>query len=311
MTANEGIAGARVGFIGLGLMGRPMARNLHRAGADLVIHNRSRGVVDELAGEGMAAATSPKAVAEEVGAGVIIMMLTDTPAAEAVLFGDHGLADGLKPGALVIDMGTTAVSRTRRFAERIVELDAGYVDAPVSGGEIGAREGNLTIMAGGSDGDFARALPYFQVLGGKITHIGDVGAGQIAKMANQVIVALTIDAVAEALALAKAAGVEPGRVRDALVGGFAQSRILELHGKRMVDGAFTPGGRAVVQRKDVMQACELAAESGIDLPALQLNLTLWDRLIAEGDGDLDHSGLYRIYDRQLTGRAPSRSLQES
>jgi len=285
------LAGYEIGFVGLGLMGRPMARNLAAAGARLVVHNRSRGAVEKLAAEGMVAAESPRDAAAQ--ADIVILMLPDTPTVEAVLFDSgNGVAGGLRAGALVIDMGTTAVTATRGFAARI----ANYVDAPVSGGEVGAEAGTLTIMAGGGAADFARARPLFEVLGRHITHVGDSGAGQVAKAVNQVIVGLTIGAVAEALALARGAGADPEKVRQALAGGFAGSRILELHGARMTAGDFTPGGRAATQRKDMAQALELAAELGLDLPATALNRSLYDRLIAAGHGDLDHSALYKLFD---------------
>ena len=291
---NSPLSGHVVGFIGLGLMGRPMAINLHAAGAEIVIHNRSRVVVDALAAEGLSPANSPREVAER--APVVIVMATDTPAVEQIVGGDDGIARGVVPGGLVIDMGTTAVEATREFARTIEGRGAQYVDAPVSGGEIGAKAGTLTIMAGGSQEAVARAMPCFEVMGASVTHVGDVGAGQIAKAANQVIVGLTIGAVAEALALAKRAGADPSKVREALQGGFASSRILEVHGQRMIDGAFTPGGKATTQRKDLQQALDLAASIGLALPATTLTRDLYDRLIASGGGDLDHSGLYTVID---------------
>ena len=230
-----------IGFIGLGLMGRPISLNLHRAGAELIIYNRSRGVVDEPVGVGIEAATSPKDVAER--APIIMLMVSDTPAVERVLFGDDGVAQGLQTGAIVIDMGTTAVTATRNFAQQIKAKGAHYVDAPVSGGQVGAEAATLAIMVGASEDAFARAKPIFKVLAKNITHVGEVGAGQVAKAANQIIVGLTIGAVAEALALAKRAGVDPAKVRQALAGGFAASRILEVHGLRMVDQTFDPGGK--------------------------------------------------------------------
>jgi len=289
-------AGDTIGFIGLGLMGKPMARNLKAAGRDLLIHNRSRAVVDELAAEGMSAAASPAAVAET--ADIIVLMLPDTSAVETVLFGENGIADAIRPGTLVIDMGTTAVSATRAFANAIRERNGDYVDAPVSGGQVGAEAGALTIMAGGDESTFDRALPLFEIMGRHVTRVGEVGAGQVAKAANQVIVGLTIGAVAEALALAKAAGVDPAQVRAALAGGFADSRILELHGARMITGDFTPGGRAVTQRKDMAQTLAFAAELELDLPATALNRDLYDRLIAAGDGDLDHSALFKVVEKK-------------
>ncbi len=281
-----------IGFIGLGLMGRPMSLNLHRAGAELVIYNRSRGVVDELVGVGIEAAASPKDVAER--APIIVLMVSDTPAVERVLFDDDGVIHGLQPNGLVIDMGTTAVMATRRFAERIGNAGADYADAPVSGGQVGAEAATLAIMVGASKDAFARAKPIFKVLAKNITHVGEVGAGQVAKAANQIIVGLTIGAVAEALALAKKAGVDPAKVRQALAGGFAASRILEVHGLRMVDQTFDPGGKATTQRKDLAQALELAQELGMELPATALNRDLYDKLIEMGGGELDHSALIKV-----------------
>ncbi|MCB2099883.1 MAG: NAD(P)-dependent oxidoreductase [Rhodobacterales bacterium] len=285
-----------VGLIGLGLMGRPMALNLMDAGYPVVGHNRSRAVVDDLAAQGMEPADGPAAVAAK--ADTIILMLTDTPAVRAVM---ESLLGALRPGSLVIDMGTTAVTATRDLADQVKAAGAAWVDAPVSGGQVGAEAGTLSIMCGGAEADVARAMPLFDVLGGRVTHVGPVGAGQVAKAANQVIVGLTIGAVAEALTLARRAGVDPAKVRQALTGGFADSRILDLHGRRMVDGDFTPGGRATVQRKDMQQALDLAAALGLDLPATTLNRDLYDRLIAQGDGDLDHSALIRAIDRDGDG----------
>ena len=288
------LSGHVVGFIGLGLMGRPMAVNLHAAGAEVVIHNRSRAVVDALAAEGLSPARTPREVTER--APVVIVMVTDTPAVERIVGGDDGIAGGIAPGGLVVDMGTTAVGATRELARTIEDRGALYVDAPVSGGEIGAKAGALTIMAGGSREAIDRAMPFFEVMGARTTHVGDVGAGQVAKAANQVIVGLTIGAVAEALALARRAGADPAKVREALQGGFAASRILEVHGQRMIDGAFTPGGKATTQRKDLQQALDLAASIDLALPATALARDLYDRLIAAGGGDLDHSGLYTVID---------------
>ena len=288
------LSGHVVGFIGLGLMGRPMSMNLHAAGAEVVVHNRSRTVVDALAAEGLSPAHSPRDVAER--APVVIVMATDTPAVEQIVNGDDGIASGIAPDGLVIDMGTTAVAATRELAKTIESRGAHYVDAPVSGGEIGAKAGTLTIMAGGTPQAVSRAMPCFAAMGSHVTHVGDAGAGQIAKAANQVIVGLTIGAVAEALALAKRAGADPAKVREALQGGFAASRILEVHGQRMIDGVFVPGGKATTQRKDMQQALDLAASIGLDLPATALSRDLYDRLIAAGGADLDHSGLYTVID---------------
>ncbi len=286
--------GQTIGFIGLGLMGKPMARNLKTAGAAMVIHNRSQGVVDELAGEGMSPAATPAEVAER--AETVICMLSDTPAVEAVIIGADGVVEGVHAGSLVIDMGTTKVPDTRAFAKAVAAAGGDYVDAPVSGGQIGAEAGKLTIMAGGSEAALERAGPLFEVLGQKTTHVGGIGAGQVAKAANQVIVGLNIGAVAEALTLTRKAGVDPARVRQALAGGFADSRILEVHGLRMIEGTFAPGGKCTTQRKDLEQALELAAGMDLELPATALCRDLYDRMIAAGGGDLDHSALIKAID---------------
>ncbi|MCB1881562.1 MAG: NAD(P)-dependent oxidoreductase [Gammaproteobacteria bacterium] len=283
----------RIGFIGLGLMGRPMCLNLHRAGARLVIHNRSRAAVDQLIRDGIEPADSPAGVARR--AETVVLMVSDTPAVEQVLFGSNGLADGLQRGTLVIDMGTTAVAATRKFAARLQQSGVDFIDAPVSGGQIGARDASLAIMAGGSVAAIERARPLFDVLGKTFTHVGAVGAGQVAKAANQVIVGLNIGAVAEALALAESAGVDPAKVRQALLGGFAASRILEVHGQRMIDRSFAPGGKVTTQHKDLSQALDLAASRHLELPATRLNMELYQRLIEAGDGTLDHSALIRLY----------------
>ncbi len=288
------IKGIRIGLIGLGFMGKPMARNLAAAGAHMTIHNRSRASVDELASEGMTAAMSPKEVAES--ADIIITMLTDTPAVETVMMGPDGVFEGLTVGKLVIDMSTTKVPATRAFGDGAAEKGADYVDAPVSGGTIGAENGTLTIMAGGSDLAFARAHPVLSILGQRITHVGPIGTGQVAKAANQVIVGLNIGAVAEAFALARRAGADPAKVREALSGGFADSRILEVHGQRMIDGAFEPGAKSTIQRKDMDQALELAGQLDLEMPATSLSRDLYDKLIANGDGDLDHSALIKAID---------------
>ncbi len=286
------LAHRRIGFVGTGVMGRWMIGHLAAAGAELAIHNRSRAKAEALAALGMRVADTPAGAAR--GAEALILMVTDTPAVEAALFGESGAASAMAPGALVIDMGTTAVTATREFAARLAGQGVDFVDAPVSGGEPAARDARLTIMAGGSEAALVRARPLLEVLGSRITHVGDVGAGQVAKAANQIIVALTIGAVAEALTLAKRAGVDPARVREAIRGGFAESRILEIHGERMVMQAFGPGGRVKIQRKDVDQALALARSLGLELPASALSLTLWDEMIRRGWGDLDHSALIKL-----------------
>jgi 3-hydroxyisobutyrate dehydrogenase-like beta-hydroxyacid dehydrogenase len=286
--------GQKIGFIGLGLMGKPMARNLAAAGARMTVASRSPGPVEELAAEGMTPAANPKAVAE--ASDIVIVMVTDTPSAEAVIAGADGVIAGLSPGKLVIDMGTTAVRAAQALAEKVQAAGCAWIDAPVSGGAVGATDGTLTIMAGGTEDAFARAAPLFEVLGRRHTRIGGAGSGQVAKAVNQNIVALTIAAVAEGIALARKAGADPARVREALnvEGGFAQSRIMDLHGLRMIEGTFEPGGRISVQHKDVRQGLELAEQVGIRLPSLERNVELWEKMIEKGWADLDHSALIKI-----------------
>jgi 2-hydroxy-3-oxopropionate reductase len=294
-TTDRPLNGYRIGVAGLGLMGRPMALNLLAAGAELHVWNRTRAVAEALLRSGMQLHDDPADLAAH--ADIVILMLADTAVVEQVLFGDSGVVQGLRAGSLLIDMGTTAVMPTRAFADRLAGRGIDYVDAPVSGGEIGAIDASLTIMAGGDDGPIARARPVFAVLGKQFTHVGGVGAGQVAKAANQIIVGLNIGAVAEALALVQAAGVDPAKVREALLGGFAGSRVLEVHGQRMIDRRFEPGARITTQHKDMRQACELAAELGLTLPATALGRDLFAALIERGDGDLDHSALIRVLNR--------------
>lgn len=286
------VADQTVGFIGLGLMGKPMACNLRYAGYTLVIHNRSRAVVDELVAEGMTAAESPRDVAARADA--VILMLPDTPTVEQVLLGDEGVLAGLEHRQLVIDMGTTAVDATRRYAREVEAAGGVYVDAPVSGGQIGAVEATLTVMCGGTPEGFARARPLFEAVGRHVTHVGASGAGQVAKAANQVIVGLTISAVAEALHLAERSGVDPAAVRESLRGGFAWSRIMELHGQRMIDGNYEPGGKASTQRKDLQQALAQAQAVGARMPVTEVVRDLYDELVEQGGGDLDHSAVMQI-----------------
>ncbi|MHC8508481.1 MAG: NAD(P)-dependent oxidoreductase [Rhodospirillales bacterium] len=291
---NGPLAGRAAAFIGLGLMGWPMARNLRAAGADVTAYNRSEGPREKAAAAGMTVALSAAAAAGR--AETVIIMTADTPAVESVLLGADGVIHGMRPDALVIDMGTTAVDETRRFAAALLARGAAFVDAPVSGGVTGAEDASLSVMAGGTAAAFARARPFLESLGRRITHVGPAGAGQVAKAANQVIVGLTIGAVAEALALAKRAGADPEKVREALRGGFADSRILEVHGKRMTDGAFAPGGKASTQHKDMDQALALAESVGLKMPAAELNRALYSALIDAGHGGLDHSALIKIID---------------
>jgi 2-hydroxy-3-oxopropionate reductase len=288
----------RIGFIGLGIMGKPMAANLAAAGYPLTVHSRSRGPVDELAELGATSAGSPREVA--AASDVVITMLPDSPDVEAVVLGPDGVAEGIAAGALFVDMSTISPAVSRAIAATLAERDVEAVDAPVSGGEPAARAGELSIMAGGADEAVERAQPIFDVVGKATTHIGPPGAGQIAKAANQVVVALTIQAVAEALVLARKAGADPARVRAALLGGFAQSRILDLHGQRMLDGAYDPGFKLALHRKDLAIALQLGREEHVPLFATAQVAELMDALLAQGAGDRDHSALATVYE-QLAG----------
>ncbi len=286
------LAGHKIGFVGLGNMGRANARHLHEAGADVVVWNRSSAPAEAAVALGMRRAASLPELAREIGPGIICINLTMTDVVEQVVFGP-GLIEGLHKDALIIDFGTTGVPETKKFAERV-----NWVDSPVSGGQVGAEAATLTIMAGGSDANFQRALPIFQAVGKNITHLGPVGSGQVTKLANQLIVAQTIDAVAQALRLAELSGVDPSLVRKALLGGFAESRILDLHGDRMVRRDFAPGGRATLQLKDVRLMSQLADSVGLDSPTLKNSLAQWEKFVHEKHlGDLDHSGLFRLYEK--------------
>jgi 2-hydroxy-3-oxopropionate reductase len=278
----------KIGFIGLGIMGRPMALNLKAAGHDLFIPDRH-----SLTEEMRAAATvvgDAAAVAEH--ADMVILMVPDTPDVEAVLFGAHGVAEGLRKGTLVIDMSSISPVATRGFAERIERLGCGYLDAPVSGGEAGAKAASLTIMVGGAEASFQRALPLFEAMGKTITHVGtEAGAGQVCKVCNQIIVALNIQAVSEALTFAKKAGADPARVRQALMGGFASSRILEVHAERMINRTFAPGFRIRLHQKDLNLALSAAREMGMALPNTAIAQQMFSVVAAHGGADLDHSAM--------------------
>lgn len=278
-----------IGFIGLGVMGRPMAGHLIAAGHTLSL-SRVKDVSRYLVEAGGTAADSPAAVARS--AEVIILMLPDTPDVEQVLFGAEGVASGLTAGKLVIDMSSISPVATKDFASRIAELGCDYLDAPVSGGEIGAKNAALTIMVGGKPEVFARAMPIFEKLGKVITLIGGNGDGQTAKVANQIVVGLTIEAVAEALLFAHKAGADIAKVREALMGGLASSRILEVHGERMIKRTFEPGFRIRLHRKDLTIATDTARTLDLMLPNAAATHQLMTAAIAMGNGDKDHSGLF-------------------
>jgi 2-hydroxy-3-oxopropionate reductase len=287
-----------IGFIGLGLMGRPMAGRLIEAGHRLFLHNRSRPA-QELVDAGGTVCDSARAVAE--ASDIIITMLPDTPDVEAVLFGEEGVAHGLSAGKIVADMSTISPLATRDFAKRIGELGCGWLDAPVSGGDIGAKAGTLTIMAGGTAETFARVKPLFEIMGKTITHVGGAGDGQTAKAANQIVVALTIAAISEALVFAAKAGADPAKVRQALMGGFAGSRIMEVHAERMLKRSFTPGFRLALHHKDLAIALDGARRLNVALPHTALCQEMFNAALAAGDGALDDSALVKVIER-LAGK---------
>ena len=287
-----------IGFIGLGIMGRPMAANLMKGGHGLHLHSRS-GVPKELVEAGGKPCASPREVAQR--AEVVITMVPDTADVERVLFGPGGVAEGLSAGKAVVDMSSISPIETKRFAGRIQALGCDYLDAPVSGGEVGARNAALTIMVGGSDAAFARVKPLFDLLGKNVTLVGGNGDGQTCKVANQIIVALNIEAVAEALVFAAKAGADPARVRQALLGGFAASRVLEVHGERMLKRTFDPGFRIELHQKDLGLALSGARALGVSLPNTAIAQELFNSCAAAGDAKRDHSALVRALER-LAGR---------
>ena len=277
----------KIGFVGLGIMGRPMALNLKNAGHELLVPERA-----SLTAEIRASATVlADAAAVAAGADVVILMVPDTADVERALFGAGGVAAGLKTGCLVIDMSSISPVATKDFASRINALGCDYLDAPVSGGEVGAKAASLTIMVGGPDAAFARGKPLFDLMGKNITHVGGIGAGQTCKVANQIIVALNIQAVSEALVFASKAGADPAKVRQALMGGFASSRILEVHAERMLNGTFAPGFRIRLHQKDLNLALGAAKELGVSLPNTAVAQQMLSSCMAHGAGEMDHSAL--------------------
>jgi 2-hydroxy-3-oxopropionate reductase len=278
----------KIGFIGLGVMGRPMALNLKAAGHELFIPDR-HSLTPELR-ESATVLGDAAAVAKH--AEVVILMVPDTPDVEAVLFGPHGVAEGLQKGTLVIDMSSISPVATKTFAQRIAKLGCDYLDAPVSGGEVGAKQATLTIMVGGHEAAFAKAKPLFEVMGKNITHVGEEpGAGQVCKVCNQIIVALNIQAVAEALTFARKAGADPAKVRQALMGGFASSRILEVHAERMINRTFAPGFRIKLHQKDLNLALSAARDMAMALPNTAIAQQMFSVVASQGGADQDHSAL--------------------
>ena len=281
---------ANVGFIGLGIMGSPMAGHLIKGGHRVFLHSHG-GVQQALTDAGGIACANGKEVAQK--ADVIITMVPDTPHVQDVLFGDNGVAQGLSKGKIVVDMSSISPIETKEFAKRINALGCEYIDAPVSGGEVGAKAASLTIMAGGTDAAFAKVKPLFELMGKNITLVGGNGDGQTCKVANQIIVALNIEAVGEALLFASKMGADPGKVRQALMGGFASSRILEVHGDRMVKRTFDPGFRIELHQKDLNLALNSARKIGVSLPNTATCQELFNACVAHGGKAWDHSGMVR------------------
>lgn len=280
-----------IGFIGLGVMGKPMAKNLIKAGFSLVVHNRSRAAVDEVVAAGAKAGTSPADVARQ--ATIVITMVPDTPDVELVLSGKDGVLSALQRGAIVIDMSSISPTVTQRLAQQVAEKNGSMLDAPVSGGEIGAINAQLSIMVGGDEAAFIRALPVLHAMGNKerIVLIGPSGAGQVCKICNQIAIGGALAGVSEAFALAKKSGVDAGRVRQALLGGFAASRVLEVHGERMLNDNYKPGFRTKLYQKDLRLANEAAMANGVAMPGTAIVMQLINALVASGGGDLDYAAL--------------------
>src|SRR5581483_4903423 len=280
-----------LGFIGLGVMGKPMAKNLIKAGFSLVVHNRSRGAVDEVVAAGAKAGTSPADVAKQ--SSIVITMVPDTSDVELVLAGKDGVVSALQRDAIVIDMSSISPAATQRLAKQVADKGGSMLDAPVSGGEIGAVNAQLSIMVGGDEAAFTRALPVLQAMGNKerIVHIGPSGAGQVCKFCNQIAIGGALAGVSEAFARAKKAGVDAARVRQALLGGFAASRVLEVHGERMLNDNYKPGFRTKLYQKDLRLANEAAQANGVAMPGTAIVTQLINALVASGGGDLDYAAL--------------------
>src|SRR5215216_3249873 len=282
----------KVGFIGLGIMGKPMARNLMEAGYELTVHNRSPEKAEELGEEGANVAATPREVAEK--SDVIITMLPDSPQVREVVAGEDGVLEGVKEGSLVVDMSTISPVVTEELAEAVKEKGASMLDAPVSGGDVGAIEGTLSIMVGGDEGDFERARPLFEAMGKTVTHVGPVGAGQVTKAANQIVVALTIEAVSEALVLGSRGGVAPEKILDVLGGGLAGNKVMEVKREKLLDHSFDPGFKVELHHKDLGIALAAGREYGVTLPVTAVVDQMLQDLITNGRGDRDHSALLTL-----------------
>jgi 2-hydroxy-3-oxopropionate reductase len=279
----------KLGFVGLGIMGKPMAGHLIKAGHEVSVYDLNLAPVQELSSMGALACKSSKEVAQK--SEIIFIIVQDTPDVEAVLFGKEGLVEGLKPSSIVVDMSSISPLATKEFAKKLAGLKVKMLDAPVSGGQVGAENATLSIMVGGATEVFEKIKPYFQLMGKNIVHVGGNGDGQTCKVANQIVVALNIEAVGEALLFASKAGADPVKVRAALMGGFAQSRILELHGERMLNRTFNPGFRIRLHQKDLNLALQSARSMGVSLPNTATAQELFNAVAAQGGIDLDHSAM--------------------
>ena len=278
-----------LGFVGLGIMGKPMASHLVKAGHKVHVYDLAEESVKQLCVLGAKACGCCREIAQK--SDIIFIMVPDTPDVGAVLFGTDGLAEGLKPGSIVVDMSSISPIATKEFAKKLAAMGVKMLDAPVSGGQVGAENATLSIMVGGPVDVFDQIKPYFELMGKNIVRIGDHGDGQTCKVANQIVVALTIEAVGEALLFASKAGADPAKVRSALLGGFAQSRILELHGERMIKHNFSPGFRIRLHQKDLNLALDAARSMGLSLPNTSLAQELFNAVAAQGGSDLDHSAM--------------------
>jgi 2-hydroxy-3-oxopropionate reductase len=286
---------SKLGFVGLGIMGRPMALNLRKAGHALAVHARRVNSMQPLSDAGATACAAPKDVAAQ--ADIIFICVSDTPDVEQVILGDGGLIHGVRQGSVVVDMSTISPAATRRYAEELKKRGAEMLDAPVSGGEVGAVNATLSIMVGGDAAVFERVKPYFEAMGKNIVLVGGNGAGQVAKACNQIVVAVTIEAVSEAIAFARRNGVDAAKVRDALMGGFAGSKILEVHGQRMLDNEFKPGFKTKLHQKDLKIVMDTAHQLGLALPGTAIVAQHLNALMGSGDGELDSSAIIKVVER--------------
>jgi 2-hydroxy-3-oxopropionate reductase len=280
---------ARLGFIGLGIMGKPMAGHLLKAGHALCVYDILPELVQELANDGAQACRTSREVAGK--SDIVFTMVPDTPDVEAVLFGKDGVAEGMRPGSVLVDMSSISPTATKEFARKLSSMKVMMLDAPVSGGQAGAQAGTLSIMVGGDPVVYEQIKPYFQLMGKNIVYIGSNGAGQICKVANQIVVAITLEAVSEALLFSAKAGADPGKVREALMGGFAQSKILDTHGERMLKRNFKPGFRLKLHQKDLNLALQGGRELGISLPGTALAAQLMNAVTNQAGQDCDHSAI--------------------